>query len=93
MHIISSISKDASDVENMVTNLVIGNVPKLKMKKEKMKRKLNIKIGSLKEYVTTVDRKGILVGTVGHREMAIIKILIKQKEPLTVMEMSWCCVL
>ena len=40
---ISSINKDAGEVENTVTNLVIGDVPKRKMKKKKMKRKLNIK--------------------------------------------------
>ena len=79
VHIISSISKDADNVENTATNLVIGDVLKIKMKKRKMKRKLNIK-KSLKEYTTTVDR-------------AIIKELKKQKEPLTVMEMHWCCVL
>ena len=38
MHIISSISKDAKDVENTATNLVIEDVPKIKMKKKKMKK-------------------------------------------------------
>ena len=35
----------------------IGGVPKVKMKKKKVKS--NIKTESLKEYATTVDRKGI----------------------------------
>ena len=56
----------------MAPNLVIRDVPKIKMKK-KMKRKSDIKIGGSKEYTTTVDRKSILVRTVGHGEMAIIK--------------------
>ena len=46
---------------------MIRDVLKIKMKKKKMKRKSNIKIGSLKEYATTVDRKGILVGIVRPR--------------------------
>ena len=77
----------------MDTNLAIGDDPKIKLKKKKMKRKLNIKIESLKKYATTVDRKSILVGIVRHGKTAIIKNLKKQKELLTKMEMSWCCVL
>ena len=90
--IISNISSNAGDVESMVTNLVIGDVPKIKMKKKKMKRKSSIKTENLKEYATTVDKRGILVRTVGCIRMAIIKNLRKQKEPLTEMEMSWCYV-
>ena len=58
MNIIGSISRDAGNVESTATNLVIEDILKIKMKKKKMKRKLNIKIGSLKEYATTVDIKG-----------------------------------
>ena len=58
-----------------------------------MKRKLNIKIESLKEFVITVDRKGILVMTVRHGRTAIIKNLKKQNETLMEMEMSLCCAL
>ena len=73
MHIINNISSNAVDVESMATNLVIEDVPKVKMKKKKMKRQSSVKIGSLKENATTVDRRGILVGTAGCREMTIIK--------------------
>ena len=45
---------------------------------------------SIREYATTVDRMGILVGTVEHGAMAIIRNLKKQKEPLMETEMSWC---
>ena len=93
MSIINSISSNARDVGRMATNLAFGDVLKIKMYEKKMKRKSNIKIENLKEFVITVDRRGILVGIVGRRKMAIIKKLIKQKEPLTEMEMSWCCVL
>ena len=93
MHIINNISKDDGNVENTVTTLVIGDVLRTEMKKKKIKRKSNIKIGSLKEYATTVDTKGILVRTVECRKMAIIKNLKKQKEPLMEKETSWCCVL
>ena len=58
----------------MDTSLAIRDVSKIKMKKKKMKRKSNVKIESLKEDATTVDRNGILVGTVRHDKTAIIKI-------------------
>ena len=64
MPIISNIRSDARDVESMVINLAIGDVPKIKMKKEKIKRKLSIKTESLKEFATTVDKRDILVRTV-----------------------------
>ena len=87
MHTINNTSSNTSEVESIATNLVIGDVLRLKMKKKKIKGKLNIKIDSLKEYSFTVDRKGILVGTVGRRKTAIIIYLRKQKEPLMETEM------
>ena len=80
-------------MESTATNLETGDVPKVRMKKKTVKRKMNIKIRDLKEYATTVDRKGIRGGIVRHGETAIIKNLKKQKEPLMETEMSWCCVL
>ena len=65
MSIINSINSNARDVESMATNLAIGDVPKIKMREKKMKRKSNIKIEKLKEYATTVGKSAILVGTVG----------------------------
>ena len=62
---------------------------KAKMKKKKMKRKFDMKIRSLKEYATTVDRKDKSVKIVEHGETAIIKNLKEQKELLTEMERSW----
>ena len=67
--------------------------PKNKKEKEENEKKVKYKVGSFKEYATTVDRKGILVGTVRHGETAIIKNLINQKELMTEMVMSWCYVL
>ena len=66
MPIISNISSNARDVESMVINLANGDALKIKMKKKKMKRKLSIKTESLKEFATTVDKRGILVRTVGY---------------------------
>ena len=43
-----------------------------KNEKEENEKKVELKIGSLKEYATTVDRKGILVEIVGRGETAII---------------------
>ena len=44
-------------------------------------------------YAIIVGEKGILVRIVGKENMAIIiKILRKQKMPLTLMEMTWCWV-
>ena len=74
MLIISSTSSNARDVESMATNLAIGDVSKIKMKKIKMKRKLSIKSESSKEFATTVNKRGILVRTVGCIRTAIKKI-------------------
>ena len=93
MYIMNNISSDARDVESMTTNLVIEDVTKINMKKKKMKRKANVKIESLKEYTTTVDRRGTLVGTVRRERTTIIKNFRKQKEPLMETKMSLCCVL
>ena len=81
MLIISNVSINARDVESMFTNLVMRDVPKIKMEKKKVKRKSSIKTKKLKEFATTVDQRGILVRTVGHVRMAI-KNLRKQKELL-----------
>ena len=88
MSIINNIRSDAEDVESMATNLAMGDVPKIKMREKKIKRKWNTKIENLKEFTTTVDRRGILVGTVWRGKTAIVKNLRKQKEPLTETEMS-----
>ena len=92
MLIISNINSGAGDVESMVTNLLIGNVLKIKMKEKKMIRKRSIKTESLMEFATTVVKKGILVETVGRGRTAIIKNSRKQKKPLKETKMSWCCV-
>ena len=81
MHEINNTNSGAGDVESMATNLAIGDVLKIKMKEKKMKKKSNIKIESLKEEPTTVDRRGV-----GHRKTAIIKNSEKQKRPLMEME-------
>ena len=73
MLLIGNTSSNAGDVESMVINLAIRDVPKIKMKKKKMKRKLSIKTESLKKFATTVDKRGILVRTVGCVRMAIKK--------------------
>ena len=56
---INSTSSDAKGVKSMATNLAIGDVPKVIIKKKKTKRKMNIKIRSLMVYVITVVRRGI----------------------------------
>ena len=88
MSIINNISSDPRDVESIATNLAIRDVPKIKMREKKMKRESNIKIENLKEFATTVDRRGILVGTVWHGTTAIMTNLRKQKEPLMKTAMS-----
>ena len=42
-YIISNISSNAGNVESMTINLAIGDVPKIRMKKKKMKRMSNKK--------------------------------------------------
>ena len=48
MFITSNKSSDADDVESMAMNLAFEDVPKIIIKKKKMKRKRNIKIRSLR---------------------------------------------
>ena len=59
---ISSISSSARNVESMVTNLAIGGVLRIKIKKMEIIRNqkdMIIKIKNSKECVTTAVRKGI----------------------------------
>ena len=54
----SNTSSNANNMESMATNLAIGDVPRITIKKKIMKRKMNIKIRSLMVYATTVVRRG-----------------------------------
>ena len=59
MHIINNINRGDGDVESMVTNLAIGDVLKIKMKKKKVIRIMNTKTESLMELATTAAKRGI----------------------------------
>ena len=94
MPTISSISSGAENVASMATNLEIGSVLKIKMKKKKNIRKwrgLMIKTENLMGYATIVAEKGMSKDCQDRKYGSDYKNSRKQKKLLMGMRMMWYC--